>query len=165
MEIIQIIATAILSSILTVFGSVYIVKLTYKFEYHKKLIDKRLEAYERVSNFLSTMKVMTYSKEDKNLTPLLFSSGIEGLNNIIMHTIIPVQGNIWIGGELNQALSDLNVFLMNLYSVSEVDENPDDILAKLASENIGKIRKMRNEIESILIKDLENLHNMNKLFK
>jgi hypothetical protein len=165
MEIFQIITTAVLSSILTVLGSIYIAKLTYKYEYHKKLIDKRLEAYERVGNFLSTMKIMTYSQEENNSSPLLFSSGIEGLNNIIMHTIIPVQGNIWIGNSLKQALTELNVFLMNLYTVSEIDENPNEMLSKLASVNLVKIREMRNNIELIMVNDLRELHNINRLFK
>jgi hypothetical protein len=165
MEIFQIITTAVLSSVLTVLGSIYIAKLTYKYEYHKKLIDKRLEAYERVGNFLSTMKIMTYSQEENNSSPLLFSSGIEGLNNIIMHTIIPVQGNIWIGNSLKQALTELNVFLMNLYTVSEIDENPNEMLSKLASVNLVKIREMRNNIELIMVNDLRELHNINRLFK
>ena len=165
MEIFQIITTAVLSSVLTVLGSIYIAKLTYKYEYHKKLINKRLEAYERVGNFLSTMKIMTYSQEENNSSPLLFSSGIEGLNNIIMHTIIPVQGNIWIGNSLKQALTELNVFLMNLYTVSEIDENPNEMLSKLASVNLVKIREMRNNIELIMVNDLRELHNINRLFK
>ena len=48
-------SAAVLAAVLTILGNTYIQNLNYKRDYYKKLLDKRLEGYEKIDEIVNKL--------------------------------------------------------------------------------------------------------------
>lgn len=158
--IVAVFSSSLLAAGLTSFVNYRLTTVNYRNEYYKKLLDRRLDAYENVYNFLSHLKMLTHDKEENTLTPFLLFNGINELDKTTIQILIPMKTNIWISDDLQDALGRLNVLLVELRYAAENAPDPDKELIRIGSNRLPDIREKRKEIERIMKLDLRTMHNI-----
>jgi hypothetical protein len=152
-------SSSVVASSVTFIFNRYLHRDTYKKEYYKRLIDKRMDAYSAVEKLSNSIKpkVMT----DRGIIPLIMAGGHDEFA-IFLISIIPVQHkSMWLSDEIGKLISELNVFLINEID-NKIDENQDVQvqLNELGRIHLNRFRKFVNDIETQMFKDLTSLHNI-----
>lgn len=161
MDTIPIILTSsLLSAFLTSFVNWLIQRNNYKNDYYKKLLDKRLSAYEEVESLTSKMRLLIHL-EDGNVCNAFFSSGRQEYELFVISLMAPSMSSFWLSGEVSSKITELNVFLLNevSYRIEDLsDEQAAITLEKLGVKHRESIKAIRKEIEMLIYKDLKTLH-------
>ena len=160
-----ILSSSVLSALLTSVVNFYITSLNYKNEYYKKLLDKRLDAYQEVYNFLSNIKTYVHDSEDSLLTPYILANGVEALDQAVIAMLVPLKKSFWLSGELADRLTELNVLFVELSNKANRSSDPDKELKILGNDYLEKIRALRKKIQYQIQKDLETLDDVKKFIK
>lgn len=160
-----VISSSVLSAILTSFVSWRIHYYSYRNDYYKKILDKRIEAYEHVQRLLSMLKG-SVQINGKGVCILYLSLGHEKYTDLLFNIISAIHNSFWISDETGEMLTELNVFMINSID-NALDEN-DDLDAQLVELGIkfrDEIRSRRFNIENQLYKDFSTLHKIEKFAK
>jgi len=165
MQIIPIVLTSsFLSSVLTSAINWLIQKNNYKNEYYKKILDRRLDAYENVETLIASMKVLIHS-ESGQLCNDFCSFGKSKFDGYMNSIVLVITKSLWLNPEISNLLSEYNVFLLqNIEYKIDKNINCDDELERLGILNRDKIQDFRHKIENLLYKDLKNLHKIKAFF-
>ena len=150
------VVTAIASKLFDTFIDDLQTKADYNREYHKKILDKQFEVYEKVEEFLNLFSTAVTDYKDNRFFYAIFgdenplqSKYIELLNYF-------TKSNIWITEKLRDSLIAINRFMLeNGVNFTKVEDG------KKYYEQIGKLRD-----NALLVwkKDLVSLDNFN-IFK
>lgn len=159
------ILTAVLSSSLLSAGltsdvNYYLTSINYKNEYYKKLLDKRLDAYQDVYNFLSNLKTYIHDTDDSILTPYILANGIAGLDQTIINILVPMKKSFWLSPELADKLTKLNVLLVELSNIARLESDADKALRVIGYTHIEELRTVRKLIQKQIQIDFQNLDNV-----
>ncbi|AZJ35718.1 hypothetical protein [Tenacibaculum singaporense] len=157
----EIIITILSSSLVTSFFTAYFQRLLqksdYKLKYFEKVTERRLHAYEQVINITSLLKVSTKEKEK----PWSFILGsIDIYHEFMVKLATTVLSNIWYSDDLRNKLTELNIFLKNLET--EYEFSNDLEIQEIGKQYRNDIRKLSNEISTILHRDFKNLNDIDK---
>ena len=159
-QIITIVLTSsVLSSILTVFMQWVFRHLDYKLDFKKKVIDKRITAYENID--LITWKLSSIVQDGETSWSAILDSEHE-FNQFIVHLTLARKDKLWLSRNLENKLSELNAFLINLQNDNVLKTEKDYNI--LGNSNFKKIRNFRKEIEEIHKKDFKNLDKVKSFF-
>lgn len=152
-----ILTSSVLSSVLTVLVQYFFKFLDYRLDYKKKIIDKRINAYENVGSI--TWQLAFITQDGEMAWSGIFTSE-KDFDNFLVNLTLARKDQIWLSQELTKKFTELNAFLINLQNdhtpVDERDYN------KLGNENFSIIRKFREEIESIYKNDFRNLDKVDR---
>lgn len=165
-EIVTLILTSsLLSAGLTAFVNWVIQKRSYRNEYYKKLLDRRIDAYEEVENLVARLTGMVNVGGGK-VCNLICHMGYDTFATFLISIMIPIRKAFWLSDDLAGMLTELNVFLINEID-NKIDENGDSgkQLIELGILNVESIRTYRKNIQSQLYKDLKDLHNIKKFIR
>lgn len=154
-----VLTSSVLSSILTVFVQWIFKFVDYRLDYKKKVIDKRINAYENIDLIVWQLGFLTQNGE-------MYWSGIftskNDFDNFVVNLTIARKNQIWLSNILTDKLTELNVFLINLQNENTPKNDTD--YNKIGNEYFEKIREFRTEIEKIYKNDFKDLDNVKRFF-
>lgn len=166
LQIVSIVLTSsFLGAIVTSFINWIIQSKNYKNEYYKKLLDKRIEAYEMIIFYIDQMKVIIDLGNGKTCHGFL-GAGHEAYVNFNLSVALGTGKSFWLSSETAHHISTFNMFLHEEISNKIFNlENKDESLANLGIKHKELIFKLRLNIENQMQKDFKNLHNIEKFVK
>ncbi len=164
-EIIGLVLTSsVVSAVLTSFIDWKIQNRNYRNEYYKKLLDKRLEAYENVEDLISRLITVVIIGKGRTCN-LFFTFGIEGLDQFIISLPFVMKKSFWVNSEITGKITELNVLLVEIDNQIDRQGDVKRQLEDFGAINREKIREIRESIQTLLYKDFENLHDIEKFVK
>lgn len=158
--IVLVLTSSLISSLLTVFFQWIFKFIDFKNDFNKKIIDKRLNAYEKIENTIWSLSLKTQDGEKAWLTIL---SSSEYYNNFTVNLVLNIKTSIWISNELNSKLTELNVFLTNLEN--KYTPKSDNEFEIIGAKYMKEIVLLKDEIKDIYFKDFNKIHDVNSFLK
>ena len=155
-----VLTSSLLSAFLTIFFQWIFKFLDYKLDYKKKIIEKRINAYENID--ILTWQLGIITQDGKMSWSNIFNSE-KDFDNFIVYLALARKNQIWLSKNLSDKLQELNFFLINLQN----DKNPknDKEYNFIGNENFKKIRAYRKEIEKLYKLDFYKLHKVDRFLK
>lgn len=126
---------------------------SYRDDYFKLIITKRLAAYEYVSQLIANLKLSSIDADNKPYHLLIAN------DNIILSLGQSLTNNLWLSNKMTDILTELNKIT---FKISSDDEN---VRIRQAKEHYDEIGKIRIEMENCLKKDLQELHDVKGFLK
>lgn len=135
-----------------------LMNFNYKMEFYKKLIDKRLEAYEKeneIECILSTVMIV-----DNKKFPEIFESW-NSFYTFYMKFKSVAQKSAWYSNELTQHLHYFSAYMCDVImpNFEKIDSR------EYGNKQMETISKFFMEMRSISEKDLMNLHKIKRIKK
>lgn len=164
--ILTILSSSLLSASLTATINWVIQKNNYKNDYYKKLLEKRLNAYDQVGFMISELKSIV-RLENGELCNLFFTMGKEYYDKFCILNLIPISmSSFWLNEEISDQIRDINILLLHEID-NEVDKSKhiDAEILRLGVINRDKIVELRIKIEDLMLKDFKDLHNIKSFVK
>lgn len=165
-EIIGLILTSsLLSAGLTSWISWLTNKANYKREYYKKLLDRRLDAYEEVESIINSLS--TFIRTDHGaLCPFVCAGGEKRQTDFLFLVLKAGSKSLWLSDHIGGLITELNVFMLNEIDnhISDAD-NYDRQLEKLGTEKAATFRRLREQLQEALYFDLRNLSDIPSFMK
>ncbi|MBA4241753.1 MAG: hypothetical protein C0448_13585 [Sphingobacteriaceae bacterium] len=156
--IISSIATILISSLI----NYYFKKFDYKYEYLKKVIDKRLEAYGFLETQIALLKSVVFDDCDRETYHIIFAYGDANLLKNQQPLSTAMAHSMWINHKTTDIMEELNmVFYKTMLETH--DKNEDEVIA-VGKKYYNQIAKLRIKLENAVRQDLMQLHNF-KYFK
>ena len=166
MEIWQIIfssalVTSILSSVATWLIGNHALNKSFKNDYYKLVINKRMEAYQHIDNQLKAMKIATLDDDARAFHSMFYGDQKTIYAN--QHDLFLARANgIWLSNDMENALSELNQLLFEINQ--DITDNIDNNVA-LAKKYYTQVADTREKVEKQLRKDMLVLYNVKRFLK
>jgi hypothetical protein len=153
-------SAAILAAVLTIFGNTYLQNLNYKRDYYKKLLDKRLEAYEKIQDIVNKLGIVAPHPDGLYSFPFASYQVYMELFDEIISSISQGQ---WVEEDTINIIQELNMFLINRVD-NFINENgdKDKQLIKIGIDVHSDLKKIRSRIMASVREDFKNLHNIQR---
>lgn len=166
MEIWQIIlssalVSSILSSVATWLIGNHAQNKSFKNDYYKLVINKRMEVYQHIDNQLKAMKITTLDDDAKAYHSMFY--GDQKIVFANQHELSLARANgIWLSNDMENALSDLNkvLFEINQDITDDIESN-----VALAKMYYTKVADTREKVEKQLRKDMLELYKVKRFLK
>lgn len=169
---------SIIGAFFTIYFNLKGKKIDYKRDYYKKIIDKRMESYEKLNDVINSILVVrevlskNCVKQGYSVCELFID--VKNIDDILDKIVDIRRYSIWFTEEIVEKISYINLILSN---VSLALNHPsDEILAKynLSVKDIGvkkcsiligkfeseKLCQLAEEIKLIIANDLLEMHNV-----
>ena len=160
---------AALGALITGGFSIWLNRKNYKRDYYKKIIDKRIEAYQELNNFLNYMRIYNYVQLDGKNKIIQKAFISEDEYNTVLDKLKSIhESTIWLSKDLADMFYDFSNLLIYIkdyihnedykikYWLSE--NNKDDLLKKVEEEK----EKIKNNFLNQL-KSISNMRSENKI--
>ena len=160
---------AALGALITGGFSIWLNRKNYKRDYYKKIIDKRIEAYQELNNFLNYMRIYNYVQLDCKNKIIQKAFISEDEYNTVLDKLKSIhESTIWLLKDLADMFYDFSNLLIYIkdyiynedykikYWLSE--NNKDDLLKKVEEEK----EKIKNNFPNQL-KSISNMRSENKI--
>lgn len=160
---------AALGALITGGFSIWLNRKNYKRDYYKKIIDKRIEAYQELNNFLNYMRIYNYVQSDGKNKIIQKAFISEDEYNTVLDKLKSIhESTIWLSKDLADMFYDFSNLLIYIkdyihnedykikYWLSE--NNKDDLLKKVEEEK----EKIKNNFLNQL-KSISNMRSENKI--
>lgn len=145
------------STLATIFVTWILNKNNYKYEYYKKVIDKRLNSYELVEILISYFR--NYCIEDSyNYYPMFLN--VEDFKAFIKHLELTQQKAMWLSPDMRSKIIALNDYL-----VDNVTKPTQDTIKSLGSKAFDSLVNFDKELQTLLYHDFNELENIDKFIK
>lgn len=160
--LIAVMSSSVLSAGLTSYINYLLSKNLYKNEYYKKLLDKRITAYENINKQLTPLKLMVHYDDSNIIVPQILTFGKDYIGDYMAQLAMLLDEGLWVSEELNDEILNLNVLLLEIFGL----ENISDFLSNkkgielISIKYSDKIRSIRKNIEKVIAKDLSSLYNL-----
>lgn len=163
--IITIISSSLLSAALTAIVNWNLHNSNYKKEYYKKILDKRLEAFEIIQEIAGKLSFRT-QLDDYVIPAICFDN--KYFENFVFLLASGVNTSFWLDHSTSNKITELNVFLLNNISnhidPTWSDDRKIEEYHKLGNLHSEEIRNFRRDLQGLINNELKNLHNVNKFF-
>lgn len=164
--ILAILSSSVISAVLTSYFNWRIHNSNYKKDYYKKILDKRLDAYETLNSFTSRLSDVVYVEKGV-VHGLLCSS--ESFNFIITKFHLTMEKSYWFAEETGHKLTELGVFLFNEVSGYVDDSLPEDELDRkyleLGIKHFDKINEIKESLKKSANQEMKKLYEINSFFE
>ena len=160
---------AALGALITGGFSIWLNRKNYKRDYYEKIIDKRIEAYQELNNFLNYMRIYNYVQLDGKNKIIQKAFISEDEYNTVLDKLKSIhESTIWLSKDLADMFYDFSNLLIYIkdyiynedykikYWLSE--NNKDDLLKKVEEEK----EKIKNNFPNQL-KSISNMRSENKI--
>jgi len=159
MIVTAIISSSVITAIITLTFNWIMQNLNYKRDYYKKIIDKRIEAYELLDKVISQTAIQTHLG---NKITSGICANIKTYDFFMTSLGVAILKSIWLKPKTTAKLTKFNVFLRNNIE-NKVNSNlSEDEIDKqyqsLGIEHFEQIRKFREEIMNLVNNDFKNLY-------
>ncbi len=125
----------------------------YKNDYYKKLIDRRLDAYQSLETLLAGLRNTVLDDKDPSKPYHFILSYKAALDNFTLLAIDVTSKSLWLSEEISDQMMLLNKIMYPLRN--NID---DQLLINIAKEKYHEIANWREETEIIIADDLLSLH-------
>lgn len=157
-------SSSLLAAVLTLFGNHWLNREKYKTDFYKKVIEKRLIAYELLEILIN--RIQGLSQLEGGLAPMFMCLGMDHFYNTYFKIIEVVNYSIWLSPETSNKVTELNVYLINEIENELSDsDNIDEDLTRLGLQHRDRIKQFRQELQALVIKDFKNLHKVKSFIK
>ena len=151
--------------------------IDYKNDYYKKIIDKRMTAYEYLEFVISKIEVIQEIFDDyrlkqgegKNIYSCFKNK--EMLAETCENIISVSKYDLWLSNEVRIKLSEINLIIANaltsincpnkrnleFYGLNIQKDNNDKLSIKIGIYEYKKMSKLINEVRTIMAKDIKTL--------
>lgn len=150
--LISILSGSLAAAIVSGLFSIYTQKSSYKNEYYKYIIKKRIEAYECIEEFIITIKGATYDKTDNKCCHMIFSQDYNWFIEKQSKLWLAITFGTWIENDTLDALTELNRMFVGIKST--------DNLLEFGKGKYKEIAALRDKIENLAKRDILSLHNI-----
>jgi len=147
---------AVVASLATTLGTYWLQRHNYKQEYYKKLLDKRLAAYETVQLLVDQL-LGTVRVNDEQVSAMICAHGKERLDDCITLMINAKNNSIWLSDAINLHLRNFNVIMMEKLRPPGSQSDDQSILQAGIDHHL-EILELGTELTLQTMDDLETLH-------
>lgn len=163
--ILAIISSSVISAILTSYFNWRLHNSNYKKDYYKKLLDKRLDAYENLNILVKKLSEVVYT--DKGMVHGLFCGKLGfGYFKTELHNTM--NKNFWLDDITQHKLTELSAFLFNDVSGHIDDSWPEEVQNEkyidLGIKHFEKIGEFEATLKYFLNNELKNLYKIDDFF-
>lgn len=160
-----IISSSVLSAALTSFVNWLLHNSNYKKDYYKKILEKRFDAFEKVKDLAGQLSFQT--QLDNYVIPAIFFNK-EYYDRFIISLASTIDSSFWLDISTSSKLTELNVFLLNNIT-NNIDYEWDidkinQTYNELGGNHSENIRLFRKELQTLVNKELKNLHKVERFF-
>jgi len=160
-----VLSSSILTALITGALNWFMKRNDYKKEVYKKIIDKRLIAYQEVEQLIKSMYFVLYDKRT-GLKYNKFLMDVEDFNEFFVHFGRSMNNSIWYSTGLRKLLQSLNQFVLNnsnIFPVNRLEEpkTETDIIKEI-SPFYDEINDLKTELENQLIIDYHSFHKISE---
>jgi hypothetical protein len=144
----------------------------YKYEVYKKIIDKRLAAWEESEKFIASISTAVQDENDKSLI-FKYCLDTESFEEVFAKIgQMLVKHSIWMGNDYAYSFTALHTeqVIIRFESVewkkeNELSATKDALLQKAGKKHFDRIHKLILELTNILRNQLVNLHDVDSFLK
>lgn len=159
------IVTAIVSAVITNVCLWWHKKADYKRDYYKKVVDKRIKAYEQVERFAACFDHQTTNLHT-NQKWLACCITLDAAKTTFKILEDVEKDGLWLSEECNQCIKNINKTLMPLFYF---DDKQEEMFKKerirLSICMYDNMVEYRDKLRSIIRRDMINLHDVDKFFE
>lgn len=164
--ILAIVSSSVLAAILTSLANWLIHRSNYKNDYYKKILDRRLEAYENLNKVVGKLSIHT-QLENSVIPSICFNEDF--FNDYMVSLALTIDSSYWLNSETSIKMTELNVYLLNNIS-NKIDDtlsvkHSEVIYHQLGNQHREKIREFKKDLQRLMNKDLTRLHVVKEFFK
>lgn len=152
--------SAIIGGLMSYFTNGMLQRNSYRNDYYKTIIPKRLEAYENVSRIVAQLKITVIDDTDGKPYHIGLYESPQQLYKTLMSMCLAAMSNVWLSEIMIDKLTSLNQIT---YLISK-DGDSDKGVAN-AKEQYMKIGQIRSDIENCIKHDLKDLYKVKKFLK
>ena len=163
--------TAVISALVTNLCLWWHKKTDYKREYYKKIIDKRIIAYEKLFDCISFVGLKaTYSLGDEVIEMHICFESLNKLKEANKKIVLLKSEACWFSNDINIELVKLNNILADLHDRIIQDNSDGNYWSYEDSIDeglklYGKVEGLLNNIKIMISNDITNLYDVEKFFK
>lgn len=160
--LLTILSSGVITVLVTFLTNLWINKNNFKNEYYKKLIDKRLEAYEVLENVNRTLNLFVYDEKTKGVYFVAFSDPNywEMLNKFIFESLLYSR---WHSNETQETLHKLSLTIAKI-GTSLGKNITENRLETETSPYLTELLQLKRDLFEYSLLDFQNLHNFNSFF-
>lgn len=166
--VLTILTSSVLSAALTSIINWLLQNRNYRNEYYKKILEKRLLAYEKVVQIIEKLRVKMHFPNDSQCY-IIFCEGFPNLYNVYNDLLIASGTSFWIDFKVRKKTKDLVEFLLTNVLIV----NRDKYHGKITDNELIDIGMgIKNDFEKLVIKledslnaSFKDLHDMDKFIK
>ena len=143
-------------ALLTLITTLIVNRVSYKQEYYKMIIEKRIKAYNTIEHFVNSIKDL----ETKALTDLNGTNKDDFFNLLHKEIEKAKSVSVWLSNKMKESLNEFGVLLTHYELVINSDE--------VESRNIdiySSISENKKKIEQVLKMDLTSLHKVRQFLR
>ncbi|MBK6446525.1 MAG: hypothetical protein IPQ03_10605 [Bacteroidetes bacterium] len=162
-----ILASAAIAAIISVTGTIvlniYLNRKTFKNDYFKIIIQKRIETYELLEDQISILKLSVINNDGRNDSPYhqIFSMGTKHLLISTQNLVLANGKSVWLNMKTNNKMTEL-VQLGNAIGLNSLN---DSDLIDAGRKHYWKIAQLRDELEILIQKDILTLYDFSQMIK
>jgi hypothetical protein len=123
----------------------------YVHDYYKRVIDRRIVAYEQLETLIVSLKTAVL-EEDGKPYHVLFS---DDWKDAYSHILAVMSQALWLSDEAFEKTRELN------YLVFRLRPDPSEVIA-FGKQNYAAIARLREDLQTILAADMLNLPNVKR---
>ena len=151
-----------MSIIITLLIQLYLHRRTYKDEYYKKILDKRLLAYERLELLLIN-KFRTWDKYEENIFYTVFNT-IDQYKEFYTNLEEMFQLNLWLNKPLRIKIMEFSNYLSDEINV-DIIKYSDEEIRKRGTVHFSKLTQLLKDIRKLYFMDIKKLYKLNDFHK
>lgn len=156
-----VLSSSVIGSILTLFGHYKMNHQSFKHDFYKKVIDKRIDAYGRVESLTNRMQVLSRQKE--GLAPLFMCLGYDHFTRVSFEIPEVLNSSLWLSSEICNNLQQFNRLFNEIDNQTHGFEKEDalnNILIRAGIEHCAQIRQIRHNIQEAVVQDFKKLYDV-----
>ncbi len=163
--LLAILSSSVLSAILTSYFNWRIHNSNYKKDYYKKILDKRLDAYESMNVLINRLSDIVYTEKGVVHGMVSSQKSYDFLFSILHSTM---EKNYWLSDKTGHKLTEFGIFLFNNIT-SQINDNLSEEqlnqeYMRLAIANFEQISEFKQSLKNMVNLDLQNLYNVDEFF-
>lgn len=163
--LLAVLSSSLLAAGLTGFINWRLQHESYKREYYKKLLDKRIKAYEAIENIVERLNGQVHIN-DGRLCPQICASGQDYFARFLAMLFSSIEYSTWLNDKTGRKLTEFNIFLLqNIDHKIDENNNYDEQLVEIGAQQVEGIRGFREELKILLYQDLRTLHHVKRFIK
>lgn len=150
--LLAIISSGLLSSVLTISGNLILNRKKYKDDYYKKIIDKRMIAYDNAEILVTLLSTTTMT--NKGLIPMVCTD-IKSNTLFVEKLFLCKNHNLWLSNEIKDLLTEINIYNLNNFT-NPIEDKPH-LLEEIALINCDQYREFAVRLNKLINNDLKSL--------
>jgi hypothetical protein len=152
-----VLTSSVLAAGLTSVVNYLIQRNNYKYDYHKKVIDKRMLAYQKLFEVNGMLEIINFSRAGKKSHAFLSSKAM--YDTYILNLGKSGFEGIWYSNELSSMMTELNIYLYSKFNdLVESDGDVVDQILSIAEDSYEDVYAFKCKINQQLVSDLLVLH-------